>query len=371
MECICRCVSVQKYGNAPDENDDAVCAASSRLPFYDGSIVSHIAVADGATTASYSQEWADVLVEAYAESLTPTIDVMPENALVQLRLRWHRRVDARLAGKKLPWYAEETRNRGAAATLLGLTITIPPTLPRISPHLESTSDNAEAAMPIDTPTATDASGSHLIETREVDSIDRNLDASTEAAVEPPELAPPAEGSAEVAATVEVDARDDPSLKEAGPVTLAELDSEAVHETVVIGQASPYWNALAVGDSYLFLVRGNRLALTFPSTESDTFGNTPHLLLTNEVMARTEPVTLVMQPNTECYQGDTFYLATDALAAWFLTESKAGREPWGQLDEIFRPSDQETQDAFGEFVSRLQETKAIRNDDVTLVRVSML
>ena len=61
-------------------------------------------------------------------------------------------------------------------------------------------------------------------------------------------------------------------------------------------------------------------------------------------------------------GDHFYLMTDALAAWFLREHEAGGRPWRRLEELDHGL------AFARWVDELRRSHALRNDDVTLLRL---
>ena len=63
---------------------------------------------------------------------------------------------------------------------------------------------------------------------------------------------------------------------------------------------------------------------------------------------------------EWLEGDVVFLATDALACWFLKLHGQDRRPWHDLRGI-----QETA-SFADFVRRERETKAMRNDDVSLL-----
>jgi hypothetical protein len=66
-------------------------------------------------------------------------------------------------------------------------------------------------------------------------------------------------------------------------------------------------------------------------------------------------------------GDAFYLMTDALAYWFMRETEEGRTPWRVLRDL-NTSDEIK--PFREWVKTLRVEGAMRNDDVTLLRVDM-
>lgn len=112
--------SVSKMGHKDRENEDAV-AYDAREGW--------IAVADGATEASYSREWAEIL----AESLTPATSrtsrmldsLFPQRRLgpvvADLQQKWHETVPwDRL--ESLGWLFVEKAQQGALATFLALRI---------------------------------------------------------------------------------------------------------------------------------------------------------------------------------------------------------------------------------------------------------
>ncbi len=66
-------------------------------------------------------------------------------------------------------------------------------------------------------------------------------------------------------------------------------------------------------------------------------------------------------------GDTLFLMTDALACWFLAEHERGLSPWTELPGSLSG---EGRAAFEALIDRLRARKAIRNDDVTLLQLSV-
>lgn len=119
-----------------------------------------------------------------------------------------------------------------------------------------------------------------------------------------------------------------------------------------------WSAAALGDACAFHVRGARLAAAFPIESADDFGSSPDLAGTRA------PDRALLERRTVTRRGtwlpgDVFYLATDAAAQWFLTEARAGRQPWRQLDAAFgNPTG---------WLADLRADRRIRDDDVTIVR----
>ena len=119
-----------------------------------------------------------------------------------------------------------------------------------------------------------------------------------------------------------------------------------------------WQAVAVGDSCLFLVRGGRLLLSFPLEDAAEFDNNPALVCSS-------PDNMgdlwenVRQDSGECVAGDSFILASDALACWFLARNDAGEKPWETLLAL-------DSSGWSAWVEEQRRAGLIRNDDMTLV-----
>jgi hypothetical protein len=127
-----------------------------------------------------------------------------------------------------------------------------------------------------------------------------------------------------------------------------------------------WSAVAIGDSCLVQVRGDEVLARFPPLNSAAFSNRPHLLSSNPNY--NSRVVNHAQKTQGTWQGDdAFYLMTDALACWFMREDEQRRTPWKVLRDL------ETCDEvkpFRELIEDLRKQGALRNDDVTLLRVEV-
>jgi len=130
-----------------------------------------------------------------------------------------------------------------------------------------------------------------------------------------------------------------------------------------------WEASVVGDSCLFQLRNDDLLLAFPITDPDGFDNTPQLVCSRP---RAPGAASGFQScSGEFHAGDTIILATDALAQWFLREKAAGHCPWSELLVYAGARDDELMMAASEdWMSGLRESKAIRNDDVTMLVINL-
>jgi serine/threonine protein phosphatase PrpC len=93
-----------KRGNAPDEYEDAFAGDAAKGRF---------AVADGASESSFAAAWAKLLADGFVGA---DRGLWRLDWLVPARQSWAAEVDTR----PLPWFAEEKRELGAYATLLGI-----------------------------------------------------------------------------------------------------------------------------------------------------------------------------------------------------------------------------------------------------------
>lgn len=238
--------SLPKGGTREQENEDAVSPDGCEEVSLD---VFRCAVADGATQAAFSGEWAQKLVQAYADRRLTTVS---DENLAGLRKGWNEHYRS----IELPWYLQEKVLRGGFAAFLGLEIRAP-----------------------------------IGHTR-------------------------------------------------------------------LGN----WRALAVGDCCLFSVRRDCPGVRFPFRSPREFGNTPYLISTNAA-----PDTPLRerrkQDEGHWREGDTFYLMSDALANWFLSEVVEANKPWRRLDRVL-----DCRASFEQLVSELRAGGRMANDDTTVARV---
>ena len=124
-----------------------------------------------------------------------------------------------------------------------------------------------------------------------------------------------------------------------------------------------WQAVAVGDSCLFIVHDDSLELSFPLDSSGQFNNTPGLVCSNPANNAQARVHL-RQTSGECHSGDTILLASDAVAAWILKEYESGGKPWEQLFPLELPAQWDA------WVQARREERSMRNDDATLMIIQI-
>ena len=133
----------------------------------------------------------------------------------------------------------------------------------------------------------------------------------------------------------------------------------------VGGKNKSWRAVAFGDSCLVQVRGGEIIAAFPLENSASFTSRPDLLCSLPSTEGSQKETRLTAEGI-CGCDDTFFLMTDALACWFFKEKEADRQPWN----ILRDLDTQGQMSFRALVTSLRATRAIKNDDVTLVRINI-
>ncbi|AEW95295.1 MULTISPECIES: hypothetical protein [Streptomycetaceae] len=125
-----------------------------------------------------------------------------------------------------------------------------------------------------------------------------------------------------------------------------------------------WQAAALGDSCLFHIRDGCVLTAHPISSAGDFGNRPELFSSNnrdtELLA-----TRTRFLHGTCVSGDIVLLATDALAAWFLSQPRPG-EAAHALTQYARNPGQGEQ--FEEWVQAQRHSGALRNDDVALIHI---
>jgi len=244
-----------KKGNDKKEYEDA----------FDYSIPSRrFAIADGATESSFSDRWAQILVQGFTAlplCQYPSSSQDLQNWLKPLQRNWNKSID----WEKLPWFSVEKAKMGAFSSLLGLVFI----------HNECIKPKSSANI---------------------------------------------------------------------------TDEDFCH-----------WYAVAIGDSCLFQVRNGVLLVAFPIKCSERFNNRPFLLSSDPSMNQNVRKQFRFDEGN-CQSGDTFFLATDALAQWILTQHESGNKPW----KILCAMDKE--EAFADMIADLRQNNSIKNDDVTLLIV---
>jgi hypothetical protein len=134
-------------------------------------------------------------------------------------------------------------------------------------------------------------------------------------------------------------------------------------------SSAVFDAVAVGDSCIFHIRGDNIIASFPLGSVDDFHNRPVLISSNAAYNTPLKASLKKWSGT-AQAGDSFLLMTDALACWLLTRYE---EDISIIKKIYEVTNEQE---FIHFVNA--ERKSIgrdggyylRNDDVTLIRVNL-
>jgi hypothetical protein len=123
-----------------------------------------------------------------------------------------------------------------------------------------------------------------------------------------------------------------------------------------GDESPdhlLWQAVSVGDSCCFQVRGNELVKCFPICDFNSFNDFPPLVSSRDGNLRVKCESGVLAKD------DRIIFATDTLSKWLLKKAQIGDSVWNELSNLDRPKMLEL------FTDLIEKKKEMRNDDITL------
>lgn len=122
-----------------------------------------------------------------------------------------------------------------------------------------------------------------------------------------------------------------------------------------------WTAVARGDTCVFQVRGHKVVDAFPRARAADFGPATEL-----VGSVTDDPGRLPARFGQWLTGDTFILATDAFARWFLAEMEGGASAAALADVACA----NTSD-FAAWVDARRGDGTLRNDDVMVMSVACL
>ncbi|WP_158751623.1 hypothetical protein [Streptomyces bicolor] len=151
-----------------------------------------------------------------------------------------------------------------------------------------------------------------------------------------------------------------ALARGSAATFVGVDTRDVSSTRAGTGPLMEYRAFAVGDSCLFHLREGRPTVLFPLDRPDRFDTHPDLVPTRaEVLESLAPVLRITEG--ACGPDDVLLLMTDALAQWALeAAAESGSTVWTFLEHASR-------DEFDVRVRELRASRAMKEDDVSLVR----
>jgi hypothetical protein len=128
----------------------------------------------------------------------------------------------------------------------------------------------------------------------------------------------------------------------------------------------YWQGIAIGDACLIICRQDAIIKSFPLNEPEKFGSRPVLLPSNrnaqqKILENVEVQSAPVQP------GDSFFLLTDAIAAWFLRTARSAPQEIAAFEQLLHGGKRLE---LHEFIEQARSNGSLRNDDVGIVGVQV-
>lgn len=131
-----------------------------------------------------------------------------------------------------------------------------------------------------------------------------------------------------------------------------------------------WKALAIGDSCLFHFREGKLLRSFPIDDASFFTDRPKLIKSNSIRESLESESEgLMTYEDEAQRGDTFLLATDAVAEWILKFLVKEESRYEQLKrDILLASNDNS--GFKNIILEERNLQTLKDDDSTLIVIGV-
>jgi hypothetical protein len=149
----------------------------------------------------------------------------------------------------------------------------------------------------------------------------------------------------------------------GSMNVSFADSANANSADASG-ASLRWRAAALGDSCFVQTRGGAVVEAFPLDRSADFNSSPILLPSAETVRESALARAVFREG-EAAPGDTFFLLSDALAAWFFESCELRGKSLAEFDSLIASSENER---LSEFIRGERRAGRLKDDDVAVVRI---
>jgi hypothetical protein len=128
-----------------------------------------------------------------------------------------------------------------------------------------------------------------------------------------------------------------------------------------------WKAVAIGDCCLIHRHSSTICETFPISDAGEFGNSPSLL-PSDASAQASALKLLKCTSGSTSPGDDFLLLSDAVGCWFLSRTHEGDK--GALAAFDELTATDKDGELTNFFETLRDAGAIKNDDITVVRIEI-
>jgi len=134
----------------------------------------------------------------------------------------------------------------------------------------------------------------------------------------------------------------------------------------LGNGTPRWTAIALGDSCLIQRRGTLVCRALPVADHQQFTSTP-LLVPSLGGLQESTLAQARVESGAVESADVFWLLSDAAAEWFLRHAAEADGVLDRLDNLLATGQAEE---LASLFQRERRTRRIKDDDVAVVRIAV-
>lgn len=129
-----------------------------------------------------------------------------------------------------------------------------------------------------------------------------------------------------------------------------------------------YKCMAVGDCCFFHIRESSLIKAFPIIKSEDFNNNPFLI--SSIQSQNTGLNeMIKEIDGEFSKGDKFFIMSDAIASWFLSQCEQNEKPWDTILRLFADK-MHDKDIFINWLQEQRRLGLIKNDDTSTISIEM-
>ncbi len=134
----------------------------------------------------------------------------------------------------------------------------------------------------------------------------------------------------------------------------------------LGEPSPNWKAIALGDSCLLHCRNEAILEALPVSHPESFNATP-LLVPSQLTMQDGALEKLVVASGALSDGDVLLLLSDAVAAWYLMLVEKDDEERSSFDRLLKTGQA---DELQQLLEKDRLNGRLKDDDVAVIRIEV-